>query len=124
MSIYLKAERDRLLAGIQAMRSTGEIAPAGCWIDSYLAKNPQGKRYEYYKLVATKPIFAGARGGITRTRHLGKLGSELYQTATLAIRRRSAIEQVEAQIARVEQLIDLDQNLPSAEDFSDVRVDS
>lgn len=118
MSPNLLAERDRLLAEIQAIRDTGNVAPAGCTINTYIAKNSKGQGYEYLKLVAEQPIFTGAQGGRTRTQHLGKVGSDRHLAATLAIRRRNAIEQIQAQLNRIEKLIESDQNLPSAGDFS------
>lgn len=117
MSIHLHTERDRLLTEVQAIKDTGKVAPAECWIDSYLAKNQRGQAYEYYKLVAKEPIFTGAKGGRTKTVHLGKTGSDRYNAAVLSIRRRNAIEKLESQVARLDELIELDNTLPSVDEF-------
>lgn len=117
MSIHLEAERDSLLNEVQAIKDTGEVAPADCWIDSYLAKNQQGQAYEYYKLVAKEPIFTGAKGGRTKTVHLGKTGSDRYKAAVLSVRRRNAIEKLESQVSRLDELIQLNSTLPSVDEF-------
>ena len=96
MSIHLEAECNRLLTAVESIRNSSEVAYDECWIASYLAKNQKGQVYEYYKLVAKEPIFTEAKSGRTKTVHLGRAGSDRYQAAELSIRRRNAIQKLEA----------------------------
>lgn len=63
MSIHLQAERNRLLAEIEAIRGTGETAPARCWIDTYQRTSPTFALCDSY--VPTNPNSEDSHGQAT-----------------------------------------------------------
>jgi hypothetical protein len=117
MSKHLRAEVKRLQSEIEAIRQTGSVAPAMVRVVPYLAFNGAKKPYQYYKLVAPETIFEGQAGGKTKTVHLGTAANKRYQHTMLSIQRRDAIAKIEAQIVRVEELMQKNAELPSAGTF-------
>lgn len=93
ISPHLEAERDRLLARIQAIRNSGNVAPLNVWI----SPAPKGEHL-YYKLTSKNPEY--------KNQHLGKAGSEKYRDWKARIQRRDAITELEQQLSMVQTLID------------------
>ena len=85
---------------IEAIRASGEVAPDGVNIVSYLVTR-NGITYDYYKLVAPEPIFEGKNGKKTKTRNLGDWHSQRYKEAKLSIYRRKAIKMLEREKAQL-----------------------
>ncbi|MBD2070250.1 hypothetical protein H6F93_22510 [Leptolyngbya sp. FACHB-671] len=92
-SPHLEAERDRLLQLIQAIRSSGSVAPINVWI----SPAPKGE-HVYYKLSSKNPDF--------KNLHLGKIRSEKYRDWKARIQRREAIAELEQQLSMLQALID------------------
>jgi hypothetical protein len=93
VSLYLEAERDRLLQLIQAIRDSGSAAPINVWI----SPAPKGEHI-YYKLSSKNPEY--------KNQHLGKAGSEKYRDWRARIQRREAIAELEQQLSMLQALID------------------
>ncbi len=93
ISLHLEAERDRLLALIQTIRNSGNVAPLNVWI----SPAPKGDHL-YYKLTSKNPEY--------KNQHLGKAGSEKYRDWKARIQRRDAITELEQQLSMVQALID------------------
>ena len=118
MSKHLKAEHDRLLREIAAIRVTGPVAPSGVSIAQYNVRSGDNL-YDYWKLVAKEPIFKGQTGKKTKTRHLGSRDSKEYCDAELSIQRRNAIAHLERQRLKVFELIN--EWAPCAKNFHSSR---
>ena len=93
ISLHLQAERDRLVALIQAVRASGSIAPLNVW----LSPAPKGTHF-YYKLTSKNPQY--------KNQHLGKAGSEKYRDWKARIQRRDLITELEQQLSMLQALID------------------
>ena len=76
---------------IEAIKSEGEVAEPGYTMMRYLASGKK-KKYWYYKLQATYPIFPTKSGKLSKYKHLGKGGSNEHIEALMQISRRSQIE--------------------------------
>jgi hypothetical protein len=50
---------------MEGLQAEGKLAPTGCSLVRYQARG-QNKRYWYYKLQATEPIFPTKSGNLTR----------------------------------------------------------
>ena len=88
----LEAQRDRL-------QSSGPIAPAGSYIERYIARRYRQKtgpkEYIYYRM--RNPPDHGPKH-----QNLGKQGSPKYQAATEAITRRNQLNQVNKEIRQTQ----------------------
>ncbi len=76
---------------IAAIKEEGEVAEPGYTLMRYQAGGSK-KRYWYYKLQATYPIFPTKSGKLSKYKHLGKGGSNAHIEALMQISRRSQIE--------------------------------
>lgn len=78
-------------AKIEEIKNEGEVAQPGYTLMRYLAGGSK-KKYWYYKLQATYPIFPTKSGKLSKYKHLGKGGSDAHIEALMQISRRSQIE--------------------------------
>ena len=78
-------------AKIEEIKNEGEVAEPGYTLMRYLAGGSK-KKYWYYKLQATYPIFPTKSGKLSKYKHLGKGGSDAHIEAVMQISRRSQIE--------------------------------
>ena len=78
-------------AKIEKIKNEGEVAEPGYTLMPYLAGGSK-KKYWYYKLQATAPIFPTKSGKLSKYKHLGKGGSDAHIEALMQISRRSQIE--------------------------------
>ena len=76
---------------IEEIKNEGEVAQPGYTLMRYLAGGKK-KKYWYYKLQATDPIFPTKSGKLSKYKHLGKGGSDAHIEAVMQISRRSQIE--------------------------------
>jgi hypothetical protein len=96
---YLEAEQQRLLDCIVAIRESGTVAHAYCWlIESTEAKG--SKTYTYIKLLTQKP------GEKLTSKSLGRPGSDRHREWKAAIERREAIAELEQQLKMLDALIE------------------
>jgi AAA domain len=97
-SIYLQSELQRLLSAIEALRSSGRIAPAYCWLTE--STETKGSRtYTYIRLVTEEP------GKKLSSKSLGRPGSGKHREWKAAIERREAIVELEQQLKMLDALI-------------------
>lgn len=82
---------DLIQAKIEEIKNEGEVAEPGYTLMRYLAGGTK-KKYWYYKLQATYPIFPTKSGKLSKYKHLGKGGSDAHIEALMQISRRSQIE--------------------------------
>lgn len=82
---------DLIRAKIEEIKNEGEVAEPGYTLMRYLAGGTK-KKYWYYKLQATYPIFPTKSGKLSKYKHLGKGGSDAHIEALMQISRRSQIE--------------------------------
>ncbi len=73
---------------VQSLSNQGGIAPPRCWITRYQARG-QTKNYWYYKWQSQEPVFPTESGKSTRSKHLGKAGSQAYLEAVTSQVRRA-----------------------------------
>jgi len=93
---YLQQERDRLIALSDAVRSSGSVAPANCWVTE-VEKHKGNRTYCYARLVSDSK---GAG------RWLGRRRAELHRDWLARIARREAIQEIERQVQMLNALID------------------
>lgn len=102
VSPHLLAEHDRLLDAIDAVRQSGKVAPAYCWLVE--SSETKGARtYTYIKLITERP------GKRLTSKSLGKPGSKEHRTWQEAIGRRELIMELEQQIKLLEVLMERQQ---------------
>ena len=87
----LTREIKLIQAKIEQIKREGEVAEPGYTLMRYLAGGKQ-KKYWYYKLHATSPIFPTKSGKLSKYKHLGKGGSNAHIEALMQICRRNQIE--------------------------------
>jgi hypothetical protein len=98
-SNYLEAERQRLLDCIVAIRKSGTVAHAYCWlIESTESKG--SRTYTYIKLLTQKPDEK------LTSKSLGRPGSDRHREWKAAIERREAIAELEQQLKMLNALIE------------------
>lgn len=98
-STFLESERERLLTLIHQIRTSGEVAPAYCWLTE-TSSTKGAKTYTYAVLVTQKPDRK------PKSQSLGKPGSQKHRHWKEAIRRRDAIVELEQQLAMLQTLIE------------------
>lgn len=102
----LMARRNELLNQIHAIRVAGEVAPKGCWIESYQTskKLASGERatFTYYRVKAYKDIFQGEGGKRTKQIHLGSAGSSEYKDWADRMQRRREVTALEKEADKIE----------------------
>ncbi len=76
---------------LEEIKGEGEIAPPSCWIVRYQAKG-RGGRYWYYKWMASEAIFINQKQQSSKSKYIGKAGSEAYLKAVSSLQRRGKIE--------------------------------
>ena len=88
---------------IEQIRSTGEVAPDGCFVSRYQVRQ-QKKVYWYYKLHAIQPQFPKATDAkvLTKYKHLGKAGSSEHIEAVMQVTRRMVIDELQRTIGVLE----------------------
>ena len=79
---------------LSEIKGEGEIAAPGCWIVRYQAKG-RGGRYWYYKWMASEAIFINQKQQRSKSKYIGKAGSETYLKAVSSLQRRGKIEALE-----------------------------
>ena len=85
----LTALLSRLEKELLQIDSSGEVAPAGCWIVRYQARG-RSENYWYYKFHATDPIFPTRdEAKMSQYKHLGKAGSQVYLDGVMQVLRRA-----------------------------------
>jgi len=99
LSSYLESEREHLLTLIQQIRTTGEVAPAYCWLTE-TSSTKGTKTYTYAVLVTQKPDRK------PKSQSLGKPSSQQHRHWQEAIARREAIAELEQQLAMLQALIE------------------
>ncbi len=85
---YSESRREHLEEQVQSLSNQGGIAPPRCWITRYQARG-QTKNYWYYKWQSQEPVFPTESGKSTRSKHLGKAGSQAYLEAVTSQVRRA-----------------------------------
>ncbi len=83
-----------LVQEIEEIKAEGDIAPPSCWMVRYQAKG-RGGRYWYYKWMATEAIFVNQKGQSSKSKYIGKAGSDEYLRALSSWERRGKIEILE-----------------------------
>ena len=75
------------------IRSSGELAPAGTWIQKYEVPKKNGKKYYYYRLMeaTNKKSKTGSIQGKVKL-YLGNAKNKLYKRFKLAISRRNQLK--------------------------------
>ncbi len=100
------SRRAELLAQINMIRSTGPVAPHGCWMEKETVRKKlvggEIKRYEYFRIKAYEPIFEG-KGKKTRSIHLGD--DQALNDWGDRLSRRRAINALEKEIDQIERQI-------------------
>jgi hypothetical protein len=91
MADNLTREIELIRAKIEEIKREGEVAEPGYTLMRYLAGGKQ-KKYWYYKLHASSPIFPTKSGKLSKYKHLGKGGSNAHIEALMQICRRNQIE--------------------------------
>ncbi len=98
-STFLESERDRLLTLIHQIRTSGEVAPAYCWLTE--TSSTKGvKTYTYAVLVTQKPDRK------PKSQSLGKPGSQRHRHWKDAISRREAVTELEQQLSMLQALME------------------
>jgi hypothetical protein len=95
---YLQAELQRLLEATEAIRISGNVAPAYCWLTES-SEIKGSKTYTYIRLVTEEP------GKKLVSKSLGKPGSKKHQQWRSAMVRREAIAELEQQLKILDTLI-------------------
>jgi hypothetical protein len=91
MANNLTREIELIRAKIEEIKHEGKVAQPGYTLMRYLAGGKQ-KKYWYYKLHASSPIFPTKSGKLSKYKHLGKGGSNAHIEALMQICRRNQIE--------------------------------
>lgn len=99
VSSFLQAEQERLLSFIHQIRSTGEVAPAYCWLTE-TSSTKGTKTYTYIVLVTQKPDRK------PKSQSLGRSGSQKHRHWKDAISRREAIGELEQQLSMLQALME------------------
>ena len=94
----LRAALAELLKMENVIRDSGEVAPAGCWIDAY---RPAGRAIAYARKRSDCKMWDGKR-----TKSLGRLGSESHRAFELAIKRRNALDEIAARAIALQAMLD------------------
>ncbi|NJR40633.1 MAG: hypothetical protein HC781_19640 [Leptolyngbyaceae cyanobacterium CSU_1_4] len=97
-STFLHAELQRLLKVIEAVRTSGIVAPAYCWLTES-SETKANKTYTYIRLVTEKP------GKKLVSKSLGKPNSKRHQEWKRAMIRREAIAELEQQLKILDILV-------------------
>lgn len=90
---------------IEEIKAEGDIAPASCGMVRYQAKG-RGGRYWYYKWMATEAIFVNQKGQSSKSKYIGKAGSDTYLKALSSWERRGKIEILERLINLLSQSLE------------------
>lgn len=95
---------------IAAIQASGPIAPENTWINEFKAgslRKDGYKYYTYYKLMVAveKKSKTGKIQG-KQIAYLGKANSRKYEAAKAEIDRRNQIQHLEAEIARLQELLE------------------
>lgn len=97
--IELKEHLNRLAAECDRIRSEGDVAAPGSYIERYIARRRRKKtaavEYVYWRL-------RNPSGGGPKHQNLGKKGSPKYQAAAESISRRNQISQLNREIKIIE----------------------
>lgn len=101
---HLTVEKNRLLDRIAAIRDSGMVAPAYCFLTPINTTSKAGKTYEYARLVTQKRSTDKQKG-----KQLGRWGGEEHRRWERAISRRDAILELERQLTMLTELIDRQQ---------------
>jgi hypothetical protein len=102
VSPHLLAEQERLLAAIAAIRSSGKVAPAYCWLVESV-ETKAARTYRYIKLLRQPPDRK------VTSRSLGKPGSKEHRSWEKAIERRQQVAELEQQLRLLDELIERQQ---------------
>jgi hypothetical protein len=90
----IKRKLSSVVQEIEEIKAEGHIAPPSCWMVRYQAKG-RGGRYWYYKWMATEAIFINQKGQSSKSKYIGKAGSDAYVQALSSWERRGKIEILE-----------------------------
>jgi hypothetical protein len=91
MADNLTTHIESIKGKIEKIKSEGDVAEPGYTLMRYLAGGKK-KKYWYYKLQATYPIFPTKSGKLSKYKHLGKGGSNAQIEALMQISRRNQID--------------------------------
>jgi hypothetical protein len=97
-STHLSAELQRLLKAVEAVRTSGIVAPGYCWLTES-SETKGNKTYTYIRLVTEEP------GKKLISKSLGRPGSKRHQEWRSAIVRREAIAELEQQLKILDTLV-------------------
>jgi hypothetical protein len=95
----LQSEQERLLNLIHQIRTSGEVAPAYCWLTE-TSSTKGTKTYTYAVLVTQKPDRK------PKSQSLGRPGSQRHRHWKDALARREAIVELEQQLAMLQALME------------------
>jgi len=98
---FLQAEKTCLLDRIAAIRATGPVAEAYCFVTTTSVTSGTGTTYEYARLVSQKRSTEKQK-----IKQLGRVGSEEHRHWQRATARRDAIVELEQQLNLLTALID------------------
>lgn len=98
-SAFLESERERLLTLIHQIRTSGEVAPAYCWLTE-TSSTKGAKTYTYAVLVTQKPDRK------PKSQSLGRPSSQKHRHWKDAIARREAIAELEQQLSMLQALME------------------
>ena len=101
LSVHLLTEKQRLLDLIAAIRNSGTVAPAYCFLSPMTTTSKAGKTYEYARLVTQSRAIHKQTA-----KSLGRAGSGEHRLWERAIARRDAIAELEQQLQLLARLID------------------
>ncbi len=96
-SLFLQGELDRLQSLSDAVRASGSVAPANCWV-SEIEQIKNGRTYRYAKLISASKQM--------RSRLLGRPGCESDRDWRSRCQRRAMIAEIEQQMRLLVELID------------------
>lgn len=97
----IKRLHSLIFSEIESLTSSGEIAPAGCWIVRYQAKGTGGT-YWYYKWQSHESIFVSKDGKKSCHKYIGKAGSPAFIKAVEMVMRRTKIEGLQQSLHTIE----------------------
>lgn len=99
ISAFLESEQKRLLTLIHQIRTSGEVAPAYCWLTE-TSSTKGTKTYTYAVLVTQKPDRK------PKSQSLGKPGSQRHQYWKDAIALRETVAELEQQLSMLQAMME------------------
>lgn len=101
LTTHIRRWNKQVLEKIEAIRSSGDIAPDGVSLVGYFADR-DNDTYYYYRLVAKDPIFEDKNGKPTKSQHLKVSTEQEVNPYRESIKRRKQIKILQKLFAQME----------------------